>query len=379
MDATRRLLQQGERSSIAGVARGGLIGLHAMLADAVLRFPQDAGVSLAAEVIRQLDELLAVGDGPAAGGESLPGQPRPPAPAVTAPAEPETGLGDLVAEFAADPAVAESIDEQSLTSLGSTLGEDDSWRLLHLCLLRLPAVTAERWRVQAAGRIDPGRADWRVLPGERETVLVPPRVAAGYRIAPGAPADDEVLDALGLRPDAAGAAPEAAELSRLSSLLLELAGIDENLMLALESALFQGVRRLDTELRQRYRTDLLGRLREYGRSTPGSVRRLEALLDIDEAANSLTHRPPPSSDSWWGRVHRQSRRMVDRSADDLKKAGVDVEVLPISLRYREVRDLTGGNDVASRSGGEPGDVLACLRLWARVGGRTLPGRVMYRA
>jgi len=70
--------------------------------------------------------------------------------------------------------------------------------------------------------------------------------------------------------------------------------------------------------------------------------------------------------------------MVDRSVSALKTRGADVEVMPLSLRYRDVRDLTTGNDVASRSGGEPGDVLACLRLWARIGGKTIPGRVMYR-
>jgi hypothetical protein len=35
--------------------------------------------------------------------------------------------------------------------------------------------------------------------------------------------------------------------------------------------------------------------------------------------------------------------------------------------------------VAFRSGGKPGDVLACLKLWTRIDGRAIPGRVMYRA
>jgi hypothetical protein len=71
--------------------------------------------------------------------------------------------------------------------------------------------------------------------------------------------------------------------------------------------------------------------------------------------------------------------MVDRAAAALNEAGADVEILPLGLRYRDVRDLTAGNDVAFRSGGKPGDVLACLKLWTRIGDRVIPGRVMYRA
>lgn len=378
-DATRRLLAAGERSRIAGIARSGLVGLRAMLAEAVQRFPQDPGSQSAADVISRLDELLGAGDGRGlVPGERTTG----PVPVRAVPPGQQAGLTDLVAEFTADPAVAACLDEQSIAGLGMGEGADPAWRALHLCLLRLPGQAAARWRARAAAL--PGTAktvpeEWRDLPGERETVIVPPWTAPGYRTAPQAPADDEVLDALGLHPGTSHAASEAAELARLGSLLLDLTGLDENLVLALESALYQGVRRLDGELRQRYRTDLLGRLREYARTAAGSTARLGALLDIDEAVNSLTHRPPPPATSWWEQVRQQSRHLVDRSADALKNKGADVEVLPLSLRYREVRDLTSGNDVASRIGGEPGDVLACLRLWARIDGKTLPGRVMYRA
>ena len=68
-----------------------------------------------------------------------------------------------------------------------------------------------------------------------------------------------------------------------------------------------------------------------------------------------------------------------KAAEDLRESGADVEVLTLGLRYQDVRDRTGGNDVPSRSGGETGDILGCLRLWARIGTRQLPGRVLYRS
>lgn len=382
MDATRRLLQAGEHSEIARIARSGLVGWRAMLAEAVLRCPEDPGLAPAVDLIRQLDELLGKRD--AADDRQTTGQ-------VPGPDQ-DFGLNDWVAGFVSDPAVAQSLDEQSLAGLGPAGSADVIWRALHLCLLRLPEPTAARWRAKAAiltATGDTTSQAWCTLPGESEAILVPVRTAAalaadpspaGYRTSPHAPVDEDVLDALGLRsPAAAERDADAAELGRLASLLLSLTVLDKNLVLALESTLYQGSRRLDDELRQRYRTDLVGRLREYARSVPDSTARLEALLDIDEAVNSLTHRPPAPGNSWWAQVRQQSRRMVDRSVGTLRREGADVEVMPLSLRYRDVRDLTTGNDVASRSGGEPGDVLACLRLWARVGGKTLPGRVIYRA
>jgi hypothetical protein len=388
MDATRRLLQAEQGSEIAMIARSGLIAWRAMLKDAVQRCPGDPGFASAVDLIHQLDELL--GEPSADGGKW-------PAGHVPGPAGgsglniPDSRLAGLVAEFTTDPVVKHSIDEQSLDGLHSANDADDMWRGLHLSLLRLPEQAAARWRASLATLAAAPQTEspgWHTLPGESEAVLVPLRAAvtasgspppAGYRTSPQAPADEEVCHALGFR-SAVTAGPDAdeAELARLGSLLLSLTELDENLVVCLESTLYQGSRRLDDELRQRYHEDLLGRLREYSRSAPGSVPRFEALLDIDEAVNSLMHRPPPPPDSWWAQVRQQSRRMVDRSAGALRKAGADIEVMPLSLRYRDVRDLTNNNDVASRSGGEPGDVLACLRLWARVEGKTLPGRVMYR-
>jgi hypothetical protein len=160
--------------------------------------------------------------------------------------------------------------------------------------------------------------------------------------------------------------------------VLALTELDDDLVLCLESVLYMGSRRLDDNYRRLYRADLLGRLREYARRDPASVSALEALVEIDEAVNSLTHRPPAAAGSWWARTRQQSRRMVDRAAAALNEDGADVEVLAIGLRYRDVRDLTAGNDVPFRSGGKPGDVLACLKLWTRIGDRAIPGRVMYR-
>jgi len=376
MEAIGRLLAAGEDSELARVARAWLIGLRAMVTDSAARHPDDPGLAAAPDLLEQLDELL--------------GNRAPVLEASTAvrrlPAD--SRLADLIAAFAADPAVAGAIDEQSLTMLTAVSDPAVRWLSFHLCLLRLAAPVAAAWRSKAAPlAADHGPAAWQLLPGD-DAVLVPPCItdppggtapAAGYRTAPSAPLDDEVAAAIGLGSPGPDSDQDAMAIARLSTLILALAQLDDNLVVCLQAVLFKGSRRLDDELRKHYRAAMLGRLREWARTPPRSAARLEALLEVDEALNSLTHRPPPPQTSWWAQLRRQSRQVVTRSASALRAAGTDAEVLSIGMKYRDIKDLTDHNDVGVSSGGQPGDVLACLRLWARIEGRTLPGRVMYRA
>jgi hypothetical protein len=377
MEAVARLLAAGDDSQLTRTARAGLIGLRAMVADSADRYPGDPGLAAARDLLRQLDELL--GERETAADRPDPSQPASPAAGRL--------LADLLAAFAADPIVAAAVDEQSLTALCAAGDQAAQWLRYHLCLLRLTASVAATWRTRAVPlTADDGTTAWQLLPGNEDAVLVPPgprdpagttAPTAGYRISPTAPLNDEVTAALG--GGSLDSDPTAAAIARLATLVLALTELDDNLVLCLQAVIFKGSRHLDGELRTRYRAALLGRLREWARTPARSVARLEALLEVDEALNSLTHRPPPPPASWWAQLRQQSRYLVDRYAEALREAGTEVEVLPISLKYRDIKDLTDHNDVGVSSGGRPGDVLACLRLWARMEGRTLPGRVVYRA
>jgi hypothetical protein len=380
MEAIDRLLAAGDDSELARVARAGLVGLRAMLGDGTARYPDDPGLAATADLLRQLDKMLGDRNAVVEARQAATAPERLPA---------DRRLADLIAAFAADPVVIRTIDDQSLTALSAVSDSAAGWLGFHLCLLRLAAPAAATWRGKAAPlTTDHGPVAWQLLPGDDDTVLVPPYItdlagttapATGYRTSPSAPLDEEVVAAIGLGSPSVDSDPDAGTIARLSTLVLTLAELDDNLVLCLQAVLFKGSRRLDDELRKRYRAALLGRLREWARTPTRSTARLEALLEVDEALNSLTHRPPPPQASWWGQLRQQSRNAVSRSVDSLRNAGADVEVLPLGLKYRDIQDMTDHNDVGASSGGQPGDVLACLRLWARIEGRTLPGRVMYRA
>ena len=286
MEAIGRVLTAGDDSELAQVARAGLVGLRAMLTDSTARYPDDPALAATMDLLEQLDKLLgdrsaavktrqavASADPAAAQASVAPGR---------LPADPR--LADLITAFAADPAVTRAIDEQSLTALSTVSDPAAGWLGFHLFLLRLATSTAASWRGKAAPlATDDGLTGWQLLPGDDDLVLVPPYItdpagvtalAAGYRTSPSAPLDDEVAAAAGLGSPGVNSDPDAVAIARLSTLVLTLTQLDDNLVLCLQAVLFKGSRRLDDELRKRYRAALLGRLREWARAPPARPRAL---------------------------------------------------------------------------------------------------------
>ena len=265
---------------------------------------------------------------------------------------------------------------------GDTIG----WESFHFALLRLPERLRERWADRAVRSIpcastgdgEKFRPEWSDLPGQPE-VLIPPAAFAcrGVRMSSQAPVEPEVASALAAID--LDADPDAKELAELVTLVLAMARLDPHLVVCLQSVLFHGSRPIDAGLHAKLRADLLGRLREYARAEPGSPSALRALVNLDEALNSVTHRPPAAQRSWWVRLGMRSRQLVERRAAQLRERDIDAEVVTLLLGYRDVRDQTTGDDVPTHAGGRPGDVLACLRVWSRIEGRVSPGRVLYRA
>ena len=87
----------------------------------------------------------------------------------------------------------------------------------------------------------------------------------------------------------------------------------------------------------------------------------------------MLHIPLPTAGSWWARLHERTRTLVFDSRRDHPRT----DVMVLARSYREARMKTGGrNDVRYPFDGS-GAVLSCLRLWARVDGKELLGRVVW--
>jgi hypothetical protein len=124
-------------------------------------------------------------------------------------------------------------------------------------------------------------------------------------------------------------------------------------------------------------TDCFRRYRET-EANPDPVLALRHRLDLDEAINSLVFLPPAERDSWWGKLQLESRRTLKHVAERARNPNCNVRLLQLSGLYADVCNLSK-DDLELDSGGIPGEVVTCLRVYARIGQEELPGRVLFRS
>ncbi|MDN3025881.1 hypothetical protein [Streptomyces sp. S.PB5] len=301
-------------------------------------------------------------------------------------ADPE--LSALVGEFVASP---EAVDYLGPVQLPSSADTPALWRWFHLAMLRLPTVHVPKWR-ERAGQLalaDPAGAEWvewRAL--DREQVLVPalPRYqSAGVRLGVRGEAAPWALEAAdceetpGTAPVGEGQ-PQLPVWVVLAGWVAGLGELDDQLHHCVESLTHRGTVSLrDPAHRLAYRQELAQRIsRLAARRSQDSAAELHAALAVDEALCSVVHLPPAATGSWWAEVAEASQRAVLEVRRRARGRGADVAVEVLAPFYREARQRTGGNDIPLDAGGRKGQVLAGLRLWARIDGRELPGRVVYR-
>lgn len=402
MDPSRvaRILAEQESSASARVLRAGLVGLRAALEDTLGRTADDPAAARVRELIGEIGAALAgpsadLGAGAGAGvnvsagatfgaGAASGVNVSAPPPREHAADARSARLRELAAALAADPRARRFLDARSLAALADPGGGPDAdealWSTFHLRLLRLPAQAAEDWRRRAARLAEAASDDapGTVLPGARD-VLIPAYSPGGPSLvtAPDAAPDPQIAAAIGGMPLRGG---DLAALAALTTCVLAVAERDDSLYLCLESVQFHGAEPLDARLTASYREEALARMGNYVHAEPGSVAQFEALILLDEAVASLVHSPLAAPDSWWAGLGTASRRLLAERVRALRADGQEVEAVPLALHYRDVRDRTDGNDVGAReSGSAPGEVLACLRVWARVPSRRLTGRVLYQA
>jgi hypothetical protein len=359
--ATRDLLGTGG-STLATLLRYELVGLCSALRRAAADHPDDPGSAACAAVLAHLDPL--VGGQPVAVAADRP---------ATRASTPDA-VWQAVLELDARP----DAPAGWLAGAGADTPVADLARRAYLAALRLPADAAAAWREVLDRAVAGRRADgpWVELPGPVEQVLVAPVAgAAGVRSCPGAGMDADVAASLGLGLGAPPPNPDG-ELAAVATALVRLSALDDTLWLGLASLRHRGLAPFGTALQAAYRRTLLDRLTAYRNSAPGSPAQFRALLAVDEALNCVLHRPVADPGAWWASLGHRSRDVVLRAQQEHP----DVAVRLLAYRYRDATGLTDGTDIGidtGGNGGHTGEILACLRLWARIGEDVLPGRVIF--
>jgi hypothetical protein len=236
---------------------------------------------------------------------------------------------------------------------------------------------------------DPASAHLRALVKELDALL--PRVSVAVLPAdtPAESATDSPRPPASAALDPRVAAPDDPDLRTLAGIAAAHLWLAENdsrrLYHCLRSAFRFGLTPVKGEQRDRYVAEVL-RLWERVRSawaTPGVAGRQEwkarvkACLDFDEALHSLTYQPPASPDSWWGRLQDQAREVLLRIREQAIQTGCPVHLQLLGGPFADLSPLAP--DSLQVDFGVPGEVSLCLRVWARVDGEELKGRVLYRS
>jgi hypothetical protein len=357
-------------SKASQALRWGLRGLRASLQAALEDGPDSAGSEELRRLLTELDCVLR--------GAWPPFSPTLPldTPGSTLPDDRSTDsprLLPLARAIAADPRFRVEVERAPIRNSS----DDEIWNDVQCLLLHVAPNVADEWRrrslkyaEESGGHADEAQAA--ILPLARDEVIYP-GLGGGIR-------------AVGLRSSLAAAldprmtAPQDADLRTLAGVVssaLWFIEHDPHLCHCLQSMFRFGVSPLASEQRERYAAELLRFWERTNVPRQEPKARLKNLLDLDEAIHSLVYQPPAAPDSWWSRLQGQSRDGLFQARDRAVQAGCAVHLQLLGGSFAAINRLAP--DSLQVDFGEPGEVSACLRVWARIDGEQSKGRVLYRS
>lgn len=367
MQQLRQLLAI-ENSQLAKLLKCNLHGLQATLTQAMTEFPQDPGTKICQELLEEISGLL---------------QPPPdltPEKAIAIISPPsELKLDHLRLAFNADAQLKLYLGTTELQSQRDA----DLWNEIHRQLLRVPENIATAWRQRALDLAEqvgavPDNLHLAELPFSRNEIIYPG--LKGSVTAPGLSLSETALLNTGVNPtDQYG---NLYCIAGFVQLFLRFTEIDPDLHHALKSVFTFDIMPLHSQPEQRTQyintlSDRWQRLQQ-AESNSDELLSLRAWIDIDEAIHSLVFIPPVERYSWWGNLQQESRRILKKMAQRALNMGYDVRIRQLSGLYADVCSFSK-DDLQLNCGGIPGEVLTCLRVYARINQEETPGRVIFRS
>jgi hypothetical protein len=353
-----------ENSELAKILRFNLYGLAATLTKANQEYPLDTGFQISEEILQELHQIL---------------QPVPsPDPLQTLQLKNELKLLKLKEAFNDNLELNFYLNNSHIQSQTDA----EIWNEIHRKLLRVPEDVATSWRqialklAQEVGAVVDNR-NLDELPFVRHEIIYPG--LSGTVKAKGLCLSQTALLNSGITQ------PHLSEnLHLIAGFLLsyiKFMEIDADLHHALKNVFSFDVVSLSSKSEQRHQyidalSDRFHRTQKSEENTD-TILNLCAWIDMDEAIHSLVFIPPAERYSWWGKLQKESRRLLKKAADKAIKAGNEVRLKQLSGLYADVCEFSK-DDLQLDCGGNPGEVLTCLRVYARINQQHYPGRVIFR-
>ncbi|MDM9380131.1 hypothetical protein QUB80_05385 [Chlorogloeopsis sp. ULAP01] len=401
-----------EDSKLAWVLRLGLCGLRSQLQEALKQTTTDPGSTMCQELLQELDEILQskireVGDkgkeGDAVtrdrGDAEKEGDAGNIFDKLSASSEPQNPSWEDVFEPVLEPVLSEVTGELQLKDISEALLADkelspyigeyqfhssndaDLWNEMQRLLLRVPEKFAhlrrERILTEATqlGACE-DKTSLRQLAFNRNEYIY--SGLKGNIRANGLCLSDKINFDPRLTLHTRGT--ELDILAGIVTICLKFIEIDTSLHHTLKSVDRFGVRSLSLESeRLKYITALIDRFhRVLGTVNADPITALRAKLDLDEAIHSLVYLPTCDRFSWWGKLQQEARRTLDGAVEKARESGYQVQIRPLWGIYADVYAFSK-DDLQLDIGGVPGEVSACLRVYAKISDEILPGRVLFRS
>ncbi|GAB1540718.1 hypothetical protein NUACC21_33870 [Scytonema sp. NUACC21] len=369
-----------ENSNLAWTLRLGLHGLRAQLQEALKIAKTDPGSSVCEELLRELDNLLELKTTPELTDEEtvLPVEDNSSWEDVLEPVATESKLRPIAEAILSDRDLSNYIGQYEFRSTN----DSDLWNEIQYLLLRVPEKIAHTWREQILKAVSQlGAVEDKQLcislPFTRNECIYPG--LTGTVKATGLWLSERVNFDSQLMVETRGG--ELDFLAGVVSTCLQFIALDPSLHHALKSVDRFGVRSLNSESeRSRYITVLIDRFRRVQATadSPDLPVSLRARLDLDEAIHSLVYLPCSDRFSWWGKLQQEARRTLDPVVEKARHAGYHVQIRPLWGTYADVFNWSK-DDLQLDIGGVPGEVSACLRVYAKINDEVLPGRVLFRS
>jgi hypothetical protein len=363
MQHLRQLLET-ENSQLANLLRYSLHGLETVLNQARTELPQDPGAEICAELLQEIHNLL---------------QPVHKKETLIVPSSDELKLNHLREVWNSDSELSLYLGNSLLQSQTDA----ELWNEIHRKLLRIPDDLAAFWQqraldlAQEIGAIEdnfnlyqlPFIRDEIVYPGLKGSVNI-----QGLCLSQKALLNSKLAQNI-----------DSEDLQLITSFLnlyLKFIEIEPDLHHALKSIFSFDILPLNSKPEQQHQyiealTDRFHRTQK-AEENHDILAIVRAWIDIDEAIHSLVFIPPVERYSWWGKLQQKSRRTLKKVADKANKSGHNVRIRQLSGLYADICAFSK-DDLQLNCGGIPGEVLTCLRVYARINQEESPGRVIFRS
>ncbi len=168
---------------------------------------------------------------------------------------------------------------------------------------------------------------------------------------------------------------ELLELGKIITLCLNLIETDNKLQHCYQNINRFGIRNIEGD-RPQYINFLIEYFKRIckAETEQNIIEALRQRINLDEAINSLKY---DAINSDWEKMQKQARDLLFQYTEKARQTGTKIILRNLNGSYSEILKFSQHN-LGLDIGGMSGEIITCLRVYAKIDQQETPGRVLYR-